>query len=64
MSPSVIPGSQPGVTVGDLIVSIGGELGYSADNNRHKNRVIAWIATTLREIQLAEPKMRRSLLRP
>lgn len=60
--PEVLVGSMPGLTVAKATVTMADLLGISTNNNRFKNAVKGWLNDTLQDIQLHDPKMRRTIV--
>jgi hypothetical protein len=59
---TVMSGTQGGQTVGTIILHMADLLGMSSSNNRLKNMVKRWINSIIQEIQIADPKMRRTMV--
>lgn len=59
--PQVLDGDQPGLTVADILRQVADALGYQPTQSRFANACKDWIQSTLLDIQLADPKMRRTV---
>jgi hypothetical protein len=60
--PEVLEGSQTGLTVNNIIVLLAQDVGYNVGNTRFQGKVKNWINETLRDIQIQDPKMRRTVV--
>jgi hypothetical protein len=60
--PEVLSGTQPGYLVDDIIRVMADLLGYNTGNTRFSNACKDWINDTLREMQLADPHNRRTIV--
>jgi hypothetical protein len=59
---SPLTGGTPGLAVKALVQRLADGIGYQVANSRFRAAAITWIQDTLLEIQLADPKLRRTLV--